>query len=151
MADPPKPPAWRVSTRQRTRARTLRRDQTDAEQIVWNAIRARRLCGARFRRQTPIGPFIVDFVCNDARLVVEIDGGQHYETEHLKRDARRDEFLAAKGYRILRFSNYDVMTNRQGVFETIAAAVAHALSPPLPRKRGREPTERGDGLGPNER
>src|SRR6266540_3448645 len=151
MADQPEPPAWQVSTKQRTRARILRREMTDAERIIWNGIRAHRLCGASFRRQTPIGPFIVDFVCHDAGLIVEIDGGQHYESEHIKRDARRDEFLRSKGYRILRFNNYDVMTNRRGVFETIAAAIRHAPSPPLPRKRGREQTESADRLGPNER
>ena len=141
MVDLPKVPAWQVSAKQRDRARSLRRDSTDAETIIWNAIRAHRLHGARFRRQTPIGPFIVDFVCPAANLIVELDGGQHFETEHERRDARRDAFLASKGYRVLRFNNHDVMANRQGVLETIAAAVEHALSPPLPRKRGREQTE----------
>jgi len=77
--------------------------------------------------------------------VIEIDGGQHFEHEHLKRDARRDArrdaFLASRGYRVLRFNNHDVMTNRQGVLETIAAAIEHAPSLTLPRKRGREQTE----------
>ena len=111
---------------------------TDAERIIWNAIRAHRMHGMSFRRQTPIGPFIVDFVCHAALLIVEIDGGQHSEPENMKRDARRETFLKSKGYRILRFNNYEVMTNREGVLETIAAAVMHAPSPPLPRKRGRE-------------
>jgi very-short-patch-repair endonuclease len=93
--------------------------------------------GASFRRQTPIGPFIVDFVCHDADLVIEIDGGQHFETEHEKRDARRDAFLASKGFQVLRFNNHDVMTNRLGVLETIASAVGRAPSLSLPRKRGR--------------
>ena len=140
MADLPKSPNWRVSTKQRMRARALRRDSTDAELIIWNAIRARRLCGAHFRRQVPVGPFIVDFICHDASLVVEIDGGQHFDAEHEKRDARRDAFLASKGFRVLRFNNYDVMKNRQGVLETIVAAV----TPTLPRKRGRERTERAE-------
>jgi very-short-patch-repair endonuclease len=138
MVDVPKAPAWQVSTKQRTRARRLRRDMTDAERIIWNAIRAHRMHGMSFRRQIPIGPFIVDFVCHAALLIVEIDGGQHSEPENMKRDARRETFLKSKGYRILRFNNYEVMTNREGVLETIAAAVMHAPSPPLPRKRGRE-------------
>jgi very-short-patch-repair endonuclease len=138
MIDVPKAPAWEISTKQRARARKLRRDMTDAERIIWNAIRAHRMHGMSFRRQTPIGPFIVDFVCRTAWLIIEIDGGQHYEAENMKRDAQRDAFLVSKGYRILRFSNHDVMTNRQGVLETIAAAIMHAPSPPLPRKRGRE-------------
>jgi len=141
MADAPKLPTWRVSTKQRTHARSLRRDSTDAERTIWSAIRAHRLGGASFRRQTPVGPYIVDFICHDANLVIEIDGGQHFEPEHIKRDARRDAFLSSKGYRVLRFNNRDVMTNRQGVLETIAAALMHAPSPPLPRKRGREQTE----------
>ncbi len=97
--------------------------------------------GGSFRRQTPIGPYIVDFVCHQANLVIEIDGGQHFEADQMKRDARRDAFLRSRGYRVLRFNNHDVMSNRQGVFETIAAAVVHAPSPPLPRTRGREQTE----------
>src|SRR5438876_8163756 len=110
MADLPKAAQWQVSTKQRARARALRKEMTDAERIVWNAIRAHRLHGASFRRQTPIGPFVVDFVCHAAGLVIEIDGGQHFESEHLKRDARRDAFLKSKGYRVLRFNNHDVMT-----------------------------------------
>src|SRR3954471_16212437 len=77
MIDQPKPPGWKVSTRQRTRAQSLRQDSTDAEHIIWDAVRAHRLLGASFRRQTPIGPFIVDFVCHAAYIIVEIDGGQH--------------------------------------------------------------------------
>jgi very-short-patch-repair endonuclease len=138
MADLPKAPTWTVSTKQRTRARALRRDATDVERIVWNAVRARRLVNANFRRQTPIGPYIVDFVCHEASLIIEIDGGQHFVAAHAARDARRDVFLASKGYRVVRFNNHDVITNRQGVLETIATAVMDTLSPPLPRKRGRE-------------
>ena len=138
MIDVPKLPSWQVSTKQRTRARKLRRDMTDAERIIWNAIRAHRMHGMSFRRQTPIGPFIVDFVCHATWLIIEIDGGQHTEDKNMKRDAQRDAFLASKGYRILRFNNHEVMTNRNGVPETIATTVLHAPSPPLPRKRGRE-------------
>ena len=138
MTESPRTPNWNVSSRQRTRARSLRKDSTDAERIIWSALRAHRLGGASFRRQAPIGPFIVDFVCHDAQLVVELDGGQHFEPEHSRRDARRDAFLSSKGFRVLRFNNYDVMSNRQGVLEIIAASVANAPSPPLPRKRGRE-------------
>ena len=138
MVDVPKTPAWQVSTKQRTRARRLRRDMTEAERIIWNAIHAHRMHGMSFRRQTPIGPFIVDFVCHTAWLIIEFDGGQHYEAENIKRDAKRDAFLGSKGYRILRFNNHEVMTNRQGVLQTIATAVVRAPSPPLPRERGRE-------------
>jgi very-short-patch-repair endonuclease len=95
------------------------------------------MTGASFRRQTPIGPYVVDFVCHAAKLVVEIDGGQHFVSKHEQRDARRDAYLAAKGFDVLRFNNHDVMTNRQGVLETIAAAIERAPSLSLPRKPGR--------------
>jgi very-short-patch-repair endonuclease len=105
----------------------LRREQTDAERFIWNALRAHRLNNASFRRQTPIGPYIADFV------------GQHFEAEYMKRDA----FLASKGFRVLRFNNNDVMMNQEGVLETIAAAIDAAPSPTLPRKRGRESRRAG--------
>src|SRR5215510_5314834 len=123
MAERAKAPSWHVSTKQRVRARSLRANSTEAERIIWSALRAHRMHGASFRRQTPIGPYIVDFICHAAGLVIEIDGGQHFESAHERRDARRDAFLGTKGFRILRFSNHDVMTNRDGVFEAIAAAL----------------------------
>jgi len=113
-------------------ARALRQDLTKAERVIWYGLRAHRLEGASFRRQTPIGSYIVDFVSHAAKLVIEIDGGQHFEEGHEARDKRRDAFLAAKGFRVLRFSNHDVMTNRNGVLETIAAAVREASAPSLP-------------------
>jgi very-short-patch-repair endonuclease len=110
---------------------------TDAERIVWYGVRAHRLDGASFRRQAPIGPFIVDFVCHDAQVIVEIDGGQHFEDTHEKRDARRDRYLAQRGYRVLRFGNHEVMSNRSGVLAAIAAAVLGASpSPPSPASGG---------------
>jgi very-short-patch-repair endonuclease len=137
MTEVPKPPVWQVSTTQRSRARALRATSTDAERLIWAALRAHRMNGASFRRQTPIGLYIADFVCHAANLVIEIDGGQHFESDHKRRDAWRDAFLARKGFRVLRFNNHDVMTNREGVLQTISAAVAHAPSLSLPRKRGR--------------
>ena len=133
-----KQPSWPVPGKLRTRARSFRRDQPDAEKLIWNALRAHRMNGASFRRQTPIGPYVADFVCHAASLIIELDGGQHFEAEHMRRDARRDAFLMSKGFRVLRFNNHDVMTNREGVLETIASAIEEAPSPPLPRKRGRE-------------
>ena len=141
MSDVSKYPVWQVSRQQRTRARSLRRDLTDAERTIWNTVRARRVCNLHFRRQVPIGPFIVDFVCYDIGLVIEIDGGQHFNADGERRDARRDEFLASNGYRVLRFNNHDVLSNRRGVLEIIVSTVETALSPPLPRERGREQTE----------
>ena len=94
--------------------------------------------GASFCRQAPVGPYIADFVCHAAKLIIELDGGQHYETMQELRDKRRTAYLNAKGFRVVRFSNLDVMTNRSGVLETIFAPVSDAPSPTLPRKRGRE-------------
>jgi very-short-patch-repair endonuclease len=105
---------------------------------MWNALRAHRLNGASFRRQTPIGPYVADFVCHSAKLVIELDGGQHFEPTQERRDAHRSAFLKSKGFHILRFSNLDVMTNRSGALDTIFAAISSAPSPTLPRKRGRE-------------
>ena len=122
-------PDWHVSTLQRGRARDLRKNSTKAERIIWNILRAQRLNGASFRRQVPVGPYIADFVCHTANLIVEIDGGQHFEQEGLARDRRRDAFLKTKGFRVLRFSNPDVMTNRAGVAEVIAEAVTREPPP----------------------
>jgi len=125
-------PTWRVKPKMRQRARSLRRELTPAERIVWYGLRAHRLEGASFRRQTPIGPYIVDFVSHTTKLIVEIDGGQHFEDGHAARDRKRDTYLATKGFRVLRFSNHDVMTNRTGVLEAIAEAVQKARAPSLP-------------------
>ena len=138
MVDPSHP-NWRVSSKLRANARALRRDSTDAERILWSELRGRRLEGAGFRRQVPIGNYIADFVCHAAKLVIELDGGQHFSDEGEQADAKRSAVIEAKGFQVLRFSNHDVMTNRAGVLETIATAVA-ARGPTLtlPRKRGRE-------------
>ena len=102
------------------RAQNLRREMTDTERILWAQLRGGRIEGYKFRRQQPIGPYIVDFVCQGARLVVEVDGSQHADSEH---DARRDAFLDAKGYRVLRFWNNDVSSNMSGVIDTISLAL----------------------------
>jgi very-short-patch-repair endonuclease len=99
MSDHSKRPTWQVNPKTRERARSLRRELTDAERVIWHAVRAHRLGGASFRRQAPIGPYIVDFVSHPAKLVIEVDGGQHFEAAHISKDARRDAFLAAVGYR----------------------------------------------------
>jgi len=143
-------PKWQVSEKLRGNAKALRRDMTEAERIIWDNVRAHRFQGAGFRRQTPIGPYVVDFVCHAAKLIVELDGGQHFEAEDVVRDARRDSYLATQGYRVLRFNNLDVMTNKSGVLDTIAAALGKSPLPNPPpqagegtrqaRKREREPS-----------
>ncbi len=99
-------------------ARKLRRHQTDCEQVLWRAIRNRQLCGHKFRRQVPIDRFIVDFVCQEKRLIIELDGGQHTTTPEA--DADRTRVLEGCGYIVLRFWNADILGNLQGVLETIA-------------------------------
>jgi very-short-patch-repair endonuclease len=148
MNNPTNAPAWRVTPETRERARHLRRQSTEAEKIVWDMLRAHRLEGVPFRRQTPIGPYFVDFVAHRSHLVIEIDGGQHFAEEHQARDARRDAFLRSEGYRVLRFINLEVMTNREGVWTTIAGAVAQAPSLTLPRKRGRGQADASGELQP---
>jgi very-short-patch-repair endonuclease len=102
------------------RQRRLRRNSTDAEMRIWLALRDRRLGGFKFVRQETIGPYIADFACRDRKLIVELDGGQHSENN---RDRMRDAFLAAEGYKVLRYWNNDVMTNRDGVLAVILAAL----------------------------
>ncbi len=131
------PPSWRVSSKLRSNARALRKNSTDAERLLWAALRDHRLNGASFRRQVPIQNFIADFVCHAAKLVVELDGGRHFSDRAEKRDATRSAVIEAQGFKVLRFSNQDVMTNRAGVVETIASAVAEkAPTPALPRSPG---------------
>jgi very-short-patch-repair endonuclease len=140
MVDP-EHPAWKVSTKLRTNARALRRNSTDAERILWSELRAGRLNSVVFRRQVPIENYIADFICHAAKLVIELDGGQHFSDQGERADARRSAVIEAKGFKVLRFSNLDVITNRAGVLETIATTIAErAPTPALPRKREREQT-----------
>jgi very-short-patch-repair endonuclease len=120
------------------RARRLRRDATRAEQRLWQYLRSRSLAGFKFVRQRPIGPYVVDFVCREKRLVIEVDGGQHAENSA---DAVRDRWLAAHRYRVLRFWNNEVLENIEGVWDTIFAAASAATPPhpdPLPAGGERE-------------
>jgi very-short-patch-repair endonuclease len=96
-------------------ARKLRKNPTEAEKKLWALIRADQL-GVRFRRQYPVGPYVVDFYCSSARLIIEADGGQHNENSS---DMIRTAFLEGQGYRVLRFWNHDVLNNPEGVLERI--------------------------------
>jgi very-short-patch-repair endonuclease len=108
------------------RSRRLRRNSTDAELKLWSRLRARSISNHKFVRQEPIGAFVVDFVCREKRLVIEVDGGQHANNF---RDSVRDRWLAEHHYRVLRFWNNDVLTNMDGVLETIATALERAMPP----------------------
>ena len=96
--------------------RRLRRDFTAAELKLWLSLRDRRLAGFKFVRQEAIETFIVDFVCRERRLIIEVDGGQHADSE---KDRLRDQALSAAGYRVLRFWNTDVLRNTNGALEVI--------------------------------
>ena len=89
------------------------------EQKLWRELRDRSAAGFRFRRQHPLGPYIVDFICLERRLVIEVDGGQHGEDEQMRRDERRTEWLGREGYRVVRFWENEVMQNTAGVVDTI--------------------------------
>ncbi len=104
-------------------ARGLRKRSTDAERSLWWRLRARQLGGLRFRRQEPIGRYIVDFVCYEKRLVIEIDGGHHA----LQRDEddARDQWLEDQGFQVLRFLDTEVLTNLEGVLECVSRTCSH--------------------------
>jgi type I restriction enzyme S subunit len=126
-------------------ARTLRRQATDAETLLWRLLRGRQIANAKFRRQQPFPPYILDFYCHELKLAVELDGGQHNEDAARRRDARREEYLAERGVRVLRFWNHDVLTQTEAVLEAIYQAVVERAgesaadgvpSPPAPLPTG---------------
>ena len=108
------------------RSRELRNNPTPAERKLWNALSNRKLCSTRFNRQVVIRPYICDFVARSAKLIVEVDGGQHGDA--IAYDRARTAFLKAKGYRLIRFWNNDVLSNLEGVVTTIEQALE--FSPP---------------------
>ena len=105
------------------RRRRLRQECTDTEMAVWKLLRNRRFVGFKFRRQHPVGPFIVDFYCARAALVLELDGGQHFEAAAQERDAARSDFLRSKGLRVVRFQNDEVLRESEAVMAVIASAL----------------------------
>jgi very-short-patch-repair endonuclease len=106
-----------VDAQMRRRARALRTRMTDAERQLWFAFRDRRFAGFKFRRQVPIDRFIADFVCFEARLIIEVDGGQHAGSAQ---DRRRDRWFAANGFRLMRFWNNEVLSNLEGVLTVLS-------------------------------
>lgn len=108
------------------RARQLRNQMTDAELRLWLRLRFEQIDGFRFRRQIPIGPYVVDFICFRARLVVEVDGGQHASAV-LDNDTRRTDWLSGRGFRVLRFWNNQVLEETDAVVEAIRTVIRHLL------------------------
>ena len=100
-------------------ARELRKNQTPQEKKVWDMLRNHQIYGYEFRRQYPIGDYIVDFICREKKIIIELDGGQHNEPENIDKDKQRTTFLENKGYTVLRFWNNEVDNNIEGVYEVI--------------------------------
>jgi very-short-patch-repair endonuclease len=111
-------------------ARKLRSSATDVEKLLWRHLRLKQIDGFKFRRQTPIGSYVVDFFCPTAKLIIELDGGQHAEQADI--DAIRAAWLGAAGYRVVRFWNNDVLENIDGVLQHIQTTLASAERPPTP-------------------
>jgi very-short-patch-repair endonuclease len=126
-----------------SRAKDLRKSMTPQEVKLWLRLRELRALGYHFRRQSPLKPYVVDFECRQARLIVEVDGHQHGFEEHQQRDAERDKDLERRGYKVLRFSNGEVSREIEGVMEAIFLALK---SPhPTARLRARPPSPGGEG------
>jgi very-short-patch-repair endonuclease len=117
------------------RARELRKNSTDAERLLWSKLRNRQLLGFKFRRQVPLLHYIADFVCMDAKLIVEIDGGQH--ANKLQADQQRSEQLAGLGFAVIRFWNHEVLQHIDVVLEQIALSVTSLMPSPQPSPTGR--------------
>ena len=109
-----------MQARERDFARQLRQQMTEAECLLWQQLRAHRLANAKFRRQQPIGPYIVDFVDHTHHLIIEADGGQHNGSP---KDTQRDVWLTAQGYEVLRFWNHDILTQTESVMTAIYLAL----------------------------
>ena len=134
-------------------ARSLRSKQTDAEQLLWGLVRDRRFAGKKFRRQHPIGRYILDFYCHECRLAVELDGGQHNDEETRSRDDRRSRFLSEQGVRVVRFWNHDVLLQTDSVLESLWDEVHGDVgfsvpSPQTPLPAGEGLLSKGEGVAP---
>ena len=123
-------PLSRERERARVRARDLREAPTDAESLLWYYLRDRRLANHKFRRQRPIGPYFADFACLEAKLIVELDGGQHAEAAEY--DESRTRFMEAQGFRVLRFWNNEVLAKKDAVLERILQVLLEGSPHPSP-------------------
>ncbi len=144
------PPALRGKVRKGVvqasirKARELRNNPTDAERVLWQQLRLRQIDGSRFRRQRPVGPYVVDFVCLEKRVVIEVDGGQHNQSTQ---DAKRDDYLRSQGFAILRFWDHKVLRQIDDVKEAIWNVVTESplLDPP---RNGAETLSASDKIVP---
>lgn len=130
-------------------SKRLRRNETDAERKLWMHFRSRQMNGFKFRRQQPIGRYIVDFFCPEQRLVIELDGGHH--ADQVQADQRRTEFLTKAGYRVLRFWDNEVLTDTEAVLQKIVNELNHPSPSPLPQgaREGMRGSDKGTGRREN--
>ena len=112
-------------------AKGLRRKQSDAEQRLWIALRSRQLNGLKFRRQQPVGNYIVDFICLDEKLIIEVDGGHHNDVPAIEKDKQRQTWLESEGFQVIRFWNNDVLENLEGVVFRIMEVLEERRRPHL--------------------
>src|SRR3989338_5975878 len=119
-------------------ARNLRNNSTNAERLLWQYLRCRQVQRLKFRRQAAIGHYIVDFVCFENKLVIELDGGQHAQEKNLTSDHERDSWLKDQGFTVIRFWNNEILENMDGVGETIVRYCRRPLPSPLPQGDGDE-------------
>lgn len=131
-----------------SRSRALRRNATDAEKALWRALKNIPVYGSHFRRQVPIGPYVADFACLKARLLIELDDGHHSEDDVAAHDERRTRWLESEGYHVIRFWNAELIENLPGVLDTIYAGLygspqSEALALSIPRPDGRPFPSRG--------
>ena len=129
-------PHRRIEQAHRARAKTLRRNLTDAESRLWGELRGNRLCGHNFRRQVPLGLYVVDFVCFANRLIVELDGEQHGFDANQEADARRTAWLQAEGFRVIRFWNNEVLKETDAVCNAILDQLGGPLNEEPPPEIG---------------
>ncbi|MGO4704680.1 endonuclease domain-containing protein [Microvirga sp. 2MCAF38] len=138
-----------ISRFRRDKAKKLRSNTTEPEQMLWRALKAIPTYGTHFRRQVPIGSYVADFACLKARLLIELDGGHHSEDQIAAKDAARTRWLESEGYRVIRFWNAELTANMSGVLDTIYAALYGSLNseatalPTPPRPDGRPSPSRG--------
>jgi very-short-patch-repair endonuclease len=115
------------------RARHLRKNLTDSEQVLWSRLRRKQLLGIQFYRQRPIGKYIVDYFAPKAKLVVEVDGSQHMQGDHPTKDKERDAYLAKLGLQVLRYNNRQVLLETEAVVKAIYCAMAERLNIEIPQ------------------
>ena len=131
-----------------SKARQLRKNATEAERLMWERLRNRRLAGWKFRRQAPIGPYIVDFVCFERRLIIEVDGGHHQS--QAEDDKARTVWLESQGFRVLRFWNNEVLTEISGVASSILEALDDPHLSPIPSRERKSSPSPSMGEGRDE-